>query len=485
MKKHPLRITLSAACSALCLSSAFAQENVEPVSQDRSLLESTQPNASIVHNVEPIEPDRGNVVQQYLNGDAALGDMFGLRSALVDHGVTLFGSYEANMAGNVTGGLSRGFEYADNFDFGVRFDLNKIIGWQGATFTLNGVDRNGESITNNHIGNFYQVQQLYGVQTFMFYGMYLTQRFLDDRISIKIGRFATNEDFATSPIYGLYMGNGIDGNPKSLVASGAFSSYPGSVWAARVRVEPTKETNISFGVYQTNDRLYKEDHHGFDWRMQGGDGVMLIGQVGWSPEFFKKPVSTGSSNTVSDGKSVADGKSTKSFKDPVEMKGLPGHYWFGAYVTMWNVPQFGSSNKSSGLYGFYWHADQMVFQESPGSGQGLTLWGDIVLQPDESVNIIPFQVSGGAVYKGLIPMRDEDVLLFGVVYGKFSRDYGQTVADAGLGFANYEITLEAGYRIQLTKFAYFMPDMQYIVNPSGTGNIGNALVLGARIGVTF
>jgi porin len=127
----------------------------------------------------------------------------------------------------------------------------------------------------------------------------------------------------------------------------------------------------------------------------------------------------------------------------------------------------------------------MVFQESPGSGQGLTLWGDVVLQPDESVNIIPFQVSGGAVYKGLIPLRDEDVLIFGVVYGKFSRDYAGTVAEQGLGVPNYEITMEAGYRIQLTKFTYVMPDVQYIINPSGTGNIGNALVLGARIGVTF
>lgn len=479
----PLRIVLSAACS-LSLMSVSAQENVEPVSEDRSLLESTQPTAAIVPEVTRIDPERGNVVQQYLNGDAALGNMFGIRDALVYHGVTLFGSYEANMAGNPVGGRSQGFAYADNFDFGIRLDLQKIIGWQGATFTVNGVDRNGQSLTNNHIGNFYQVQQLYGVQTFMFYGMYLTQKFWDDKISLKLGRFATNEDFATSPIYGLYMGNGIDGNPKSLVSSGAFSSYPGSVWAARVKVEPTKETNFSFGVYQTNDRLYYEGRHGFDWSMQNGDGVMMIGQVGWSPEFFKKPVSTGAAGATS-GKSISDGKSVKSFKDTVEMKGLPGNYWFGAYVSLWNVPQFGSTNKGSGVYGFYWHADQMVFQESPGSGQGLTLWGDIVLQPDESVNIIPFQVSGGAVYKGLIPLRDEDVLIFGVVYGKFSRDYAGAIADQGLGVPNYEITMEAGYRIQLTKFTYVMPDVQYIINPSGTGNIGNALVLGARIGVTF
>jgi porin len=45
--------------------------------------------------------------------------------------------------------------------------------------------------------------------------------------------------------------------------------------------------------------------------------------------------------------------------------------------------------------------------------------------------------------------------------------------------------LEGGYRVNLTKFAYVQPDVQWIINPGGTGTIPNALVLGAQIGVTF
>jgi porin len=29
------------------------------------------------------------------------------------------------------------------------------------------------------------------------------------------------------------------------------------------------------------------------------------------------------------------------------------------------------------------------------------------------------------------------------------------------------------------------PDIQWVINPGGTGNIPNALVLGAQMGVTF
>ncbi len=394
---------------------------------------------------------------------------------------TRFRQLRSRLAANVSGGRSTGAAYADNFDFGVRFDLEKIARWKGGTFTVDFSQRAGTSITDRHVGNFFQVQQLFGVGTFMLYGVYLDQKFLEDRFSLKIGRFATNEDFATSPIYGLYMGNGIDGNPKTLVASGAFSSYPGSVWAARLRMKTSKETNLSLGVYQTNTRLYNPDQHGFDWTIRGRDGLLLIGQIGWSPEFFKKPVTVERDS----GKTVSDGKQMASSSERVEMKGLPGHYWVGGYVTFGDYAQFGTNEKGNGPYAYYFHADQMIYQEEPGSDQGLTLWADVVAQPDQAVNIIPLQVNGGVVYKGLIPQRDRDVTIFGVVYGEFSDDYARTVSAAGGGDPSHEIVLETGYRVQFTKFAYVMPELQYIINPGGTGRLNDATVLGLRLGITF
>ena len=451
------------------------------VADDTRLLESTRPQSAIVRDVTQISPEEGGVLQQWLNGDAATGNWLGARSAFLNSGVTFFGSYESNSAANVSGGRSAGAAYADNFDFGVRLDLEKSVGWKGGTFTLDFSHRNGTSITDRHVGNFFQVQQLFGVGTFMLYGIYLEQKLMDDRFSLKIGRFATNEDFAVSPIYGLYMGNGIDGNPKTLISSGAFSSYPGSVWAARIRLEPTKETNFSVGVYQTNDRLYDPNQHGFDWTIRSEDGVLLIAQLGWTPEFFKKPVVVQRAS----GKAVSDGKQMAAPNESVEMKGLPGHYWVGSYVTFGDYTQFGTIEKGNGPYAYYVHADQMVYQEQPGSDQGLTLWADVVAQPDHAVNIIPFQVNAGVVYKGLIPRRDQDVTIFGVVYGEFSDDYARVVSPTGIDRPTYETVLEVGYRVQLTKFAYVMPELQYIINPGGTGQLDDAAVLGLRVGITF
>jgi porin len=88
----------------------------------------------------------------------------------------------------------------------------------------------------------------------MFYALHLEQKLSDEKISIKIGRFATGDEFASSHIYWLYMNNGIDGNPQALPVNTQFSAYPWAVWGARVRVEPTPELNGMLGVYQVSDR---------------------------------------------------------------------------------------------------------------------------------------------------------------------------------------------------------------------------------------
>ena len=418
---------------------------------------------------------------EWFDGNALTGDWWGVRNFLDDSGVELSASYTNNIAGNPVGGMTQSFAYADNFSFGMQLDFEKLIKWQGLTLTVSALDRNGSNLSARNIGNQFTVQQVYGTETVVFYALVLEQRLLEDKLGIKLGRFSTGDDFASSPLYWLYMNNGIDGNPQALPVNTAFTSYPASVWGARLRVDPSPEWFAMGGIYQaTSLNLYRD--HGLDWSINNSDGVLMIGQVGWTPEFFKKPAAA---PKPSDGKSLAEGKTARPVSPDAGMQGLPGHYWFGAYYSPWQFAQFGSTETASNSYGFYWHADQMVWQEEPGSDQGLTLWSAFVLSPQQNISKLPFQVNSGIVYKGLVPARDHDTTMLGFVYGNFSDDYAGTVAATGAGTPSYEIALEAGYRIQVTKFAYIQPNVQWIINPGGTGNIPNALVLGAQMNVTF
>ena len=48
--------------------------------------------------------------------------------------------------------------------------------------------------------------------------------------------------------------------------------------------------NALAGVYQVSDRIFNRNYHGLDWSMRSNDSILLIGQIGWTPEFFKRPV---------------------------------------------------------------------------------------------------------------------------------------------------------------------------------------------------
>ena len=414
---------------------------------------------------------------EWWRGDALTGDWWGTRNWMdKDTGIEFSGTYTTDLAGNPVGGMEQGFTYTDNIAFGAKLDLEKLVGWHGATFTIAATDRNGTSLSQNYIGNQFTVQQIFGGQTIILTGLHLTQRLLDEKMEIKVGRFSAGDDFASSPLYWLYMNNGIDGNPQALPVNASFSAYPWASWAARVRFEPSPDWNAMFGLYQVSNKTFNRYLHGVNFSFEPTDGVMFLGQVGWTPEFFRRPV-----------KRVATEREENEELSEAEenMHGLPGHYWFGAYYSTWEYAQFGSTQSAANAYGFYWHADQKVYEEAPGSDQGLTLWTAFVLSPQENIAKIPFQWNCGVAYQGIVPQRNEDIAMFGLAYGSFSDDYG----NAGNAYngepVSYEMALEWGYRIQFNRFLYAQPNIQYIVQPGGTGSIPDAFVLGLQIGVTF
>jgi carbohydrate-selective porin OprB len=45
--------------------------------------------------------------------------------------------------------------------------------------------------------------------------------------------------------------------------------------------------------------------------------------------------------------------------------------------------------------------------------------------------------------------------------------------------------IEANYQITVKRWLSITPDVQYIIRPSGSSAIGNALVLGTQVAITF
>jgi porin len=127
----------------------------------------------------------------------------------------------------------------------------------------------------------------------------------------------------------------------------------------------------------------------------------------------------------------------------------------------------------------------MIYRESPGSDEGLTAFVASGYYPQKEISIVPFQVNVGLNYKGLIPGRQDDRTVLHFIYGKLSGDYARTARLPGGGTPESEKVVEFAHRFQITPWSYFQPDVQWVINPGGAGDIPDAVVIGAQMGVTF
>ena len=407
----------------------------------------------------------------WLDGPYLAGNWGGLRSQLEDEGVTPYVVYTSIISGNPSGGTRQaGPKYAQDINFGLTFDMQKLVGWEEATINVNSVDRVGKTIKPD-VGSVYDPVQIYGGQTITLYNLTLEQKFWNDLGALKIGRLSPGDDFAESPLYNYYVNNGIDGQIRAIIDDTRFATYPFASWGARLRFDPDAEFNVQTGLFQVSDHYVDRNFNGVNFGINGSDGIQVVQQFGWTPEFNKQPV-------------PADPDARAASVAPV-MRGLPGHYFIGGYWSNSDYSQFGTPVKTRISYGFYAHADQMIYREAPGRELGLTVFGTVAYAPQPNISIIPFQLSGGALYQGLVPTRSKDMTILGIIYGNFSDDYAKAVSQPLEGFPTSEVDFEFGYRVQATEFAYVQPDVQYIVSPGGTGNIPNAFIIGAQLGLTF
>jgi len=403
--------------------------------------------------------------------DHMTGNWWGVRDRLFDSGVEVFAFYNSIFNGNVSGGSHpQHSTYVDDAFFGMKFDLEKLFNWRDGLFVISGINRSGVSLTTNYVGSIYSVQQMVGGQQPFLYQVYLQQKLLENKLRLKLGRFGASDDFNTSPLYGYSLNNGINGDIRNVLFDTRFSAYPFAVWAGALFYDPSPDFNVKLGIFQTSKDQFNANDNGLNWSISGSDGYTAIAQIGWSPLFFKD-----NDNATDDKKSMT----------ALLTEGLPGHYWVGVTYSGWDLYKRFEGGYEDHSYGFYAHADQMVYQETPADGQGLIVFLAAGYYPQTSISIVPFQINLGLNYKGLFPKRNKDRTMLHFIYGDISSAYARSVHTPGHGSAHSEKVLEFAHRFQLTHWGYFQPDIQYVIDPGGTGDIPNAVVIGAQMGVTF
>jgi len=382
-------------------------------------------------------------------------------------GVEFFVDYYGVFQGNPVGGQSQSFAYSQYLPFG--FEWKEPLGWRGGAVRVSAVSGAGENLSES-IGNAFTASQAWDGNTLFLYQAYLVQKAFEDRLEIGIGRVSASQFFATLPAFDYLLTGGLNPVPIALELNSPFTGSASASWFAGARWLPVKEITFTAAIFQARADLGASGpYHGLDLGVEQDEGAFGMIEFGWTPN-SKQFASVQEDRNFARGRHTLEGNG----------EGLQGVYKVGAYVSSEPLASY-SNGWGSDPFGFYALGQQALWEQSPGQSNTsqFSIFGGVVWSPPSGVTEMPVNGFAGAVWRGPWEERPADHLYGTWQIGSFSEPYaqsqGQSSADA------FESVLNAGYVIQITKEFSVQPDIQYIIQPGGFGQYGNALVLGLQV----
>jgi porin len=429
-----------------------------------------------------------NSVPPFFNQDYLLGNFWGERSKLADEGFTLRPIYSAETFGNPVGGAHQGAIYEGLLDLELDLDFKKMAGWDGAVH-VSSYFPTGRSLTTNDTHDLFRVSDIDSYNTILLFEAYYEQRLDDGKVSVRLGQLSADTEFFISTASANFL-NSTYGWPAILSNNVPAPNYPYAAPGVRLQLSPDARWTFRAGVYAGDpapDRIgdpnpnrtpgSNYDNKGTAFNINGSDGFFNIDELVFN-------LNQGEKDT-----------------------GLPGTYKVGGWMhtgTFSNLrydnddrPLASSASDGhpqavDGDYGFYFVADQTVWQDKS--------------QPDQPQNVEAFVRGGnaegdrstfdyyfdaGVVFNGLIPGRPSDTFGVATAYGHIGSGLAGDVADddalngSSTPIPDYEANVELTYFAQIAKWWTVQPDLQVLLHPGGSSAIPNALVLGVRTTVTF
>ena len=339
------------------------------------------------------------------------------------------------------------------------------------TLAVTASQRSGTSLSHK-IPNQLAVQQIYGYgQTFRLAGLWLERNQSDDGLlKLKLGKFATFDDFASSPLYCYYTNNGFCGQNWGIPNSLPVLAYPSNQYGVVFHLGSADGPRVRAGTYQINPDGAVPGYHGTDFSIRPGDGLAQFVQldVPFSP-LAPLPARRLESGAI---ELVADEERELNYVSGLPQAGLQ----LGGWVGFWEFPELNGGGRTSqnnkGLYGLV-----SVPVNAGGLALDGRLWVNATYGLTQSVQAVPNSLAGGWIGKGVFRRRPHDALVVGVANANWSRD----IVDGPI----WETALELGYQVSLGGNASVQPSVQYIFNPMGTGQVDDPLVLGLQVSLTL
>jgi porin len=415
--------------------------------------------------------------------DTLTGDWDGLRTKLIDQGVTLGLKYTGEVFDTPSGGIRHGGVYEDQILLTGDLDLEKLVNLTGSTAHVSAFSINGRGPDVNNVGSNMDSSniELYRQRQTRLWTLWYQWAAADSSTSFRIGQLSVDDEFFLS-------------NTASNLLNSTF------VWNALGFDNLAGGKPDRYGL--TNGPGYPLGAPGFRFQLNPSDHVAWL-----TAAFTHQPESFDHAGTQFrfDGDAIVITELQYLENQAKDATGLPVAYKLGAWYDTGKVnEQIYNANgpstiQRSSTWSLYGVADRTVWQSEDGKALSVFLRGGVA--PD-SYNVVNGYVDGGVGYKGLIPGREADIATLGVAYanaGDSTVTYDKNqrlISNTNTPIRDYETVVELNYTYNAAPWWSIQPDVQYFIHPnfgaastvpnaSATSRIPNATVFGLRTGITF
>lgn len=426
--------------------------------------------AEVVDESRPTAQFGAGPTEPWPPGEAHLLETLlpGLHARLEESGNHVTFSYYGEVVGNLAGGLRSGAIYEGLAEGEWKLDLERVGAWPGLTAALSFIVPHGDSPTAKLVGDLFTVSNIDAPDTVRLYDLWLEQSFGADAVSLRVGQFASDEEFIISDLGSFFL-NGTFGWPAFLGNNVPSPGYPLPTLGARLRWDVTDRVWVQAAIFNGNPAITDangelEDPHGI--RLGLVNGALGIQEFGLRWDTPQRP---------------------HGFLK------AGGWYHTGEFTRLSDsfapVPR-----TQTGTWGLYLVAEQTLWLVDTGAGEpteeGLHAFLRAAAAP-EDVNLVSLYAEGGLRYFGLLPGRPDDSLGLACAFGRMSDDFrrasqlDQATSGGSAPPPDHELVMEATYEFQLTPWWSLQPDVQWVHHPGGSAALPDAWVLTLRTTLIF
>ena len=379
----------------------------------------------------------------FLDWTLASGDWNGARPWLGERGISLEAYLLTDASVVAAGGVDPGGTALRSLlDVAITLETAPLFGVEGGHFFTDFQVQRG-SDGSDEVGDIQAFSNIDGENRTQLAQIWYEQALLEDYIWIKLGKADANADFAYVD-HGARFNNSSFGFSPTILG---FPTYPDPSFGAALFVRPADGVYAGAGVYDgaTNAGIPTGTHGPRSLFGRPSD-LFIVTELGFR------------------------------WTDAIDI--APGRIGIGTWRHTGDFTTFDGA-RSTRAAGGYVVADQILWRpaESASTDRGLASflqlgWADSAISP------VAFHLGTGLTWIGPFDSRPADALGIAATWARFTNAPGAPLRGEG------ELALEFFYTLQTTPWMRLKTDVQWIVDPGGSG-LDDALVFTLRSAVSF